>query len=38
MIKGIVNTVLTGPGLVLIQSMNETTFTNSMQANKMYRR
>jgi len=36
--EGIFNTVLTGPGLVLIQSMNETKFKKAMVANKMYRR
>jgi len=36
--EGIFNTVLTGPGLVLIQSMDNNTFLQAMQANKMYRR
>lgn len=36
--EGIFNTVLKGPGLVLIQSMNEVTFKKSMQADKIWRR
>jgi len=36
--EGIFNTTLTGPGLVLVQSMNETTFREALVANKLYRR
>lgn len=36
--EGIFNTTLTGPGLVLMQSMNENTFREAMVADKMYRR
>lgn len=36
--EGIFNTVLTGPGLVLVQSMNEVTFREALVANKLYRR
>mmetsp|Transcript_32349 Transcript_32349/g.74307 ORF Transcript_32349/g.74307 Transcript_32349/m.74307 type:complete len:201 (-) Transcript_32349:95-697(-) len=36
--EGIFNTTLTGPGLVLIQSMNEQTFKNAMVADKLISR
>jgi uncharacterized protein (AIM24 family) len=36
--EGIFNTILTGPGLVLVQSMNETTFKEALAFNKLYRR
>lgn len=36
--EGIFNTVLTGPGLVLIQSMSQETFRAALVANKLYRR
>ena len=36
--EGIFNTTLTGPGLVLVQSMSEQTFKDSLAANKLYRR
>lgn len=36
--EGIFNTTLTGPGLVLVQSMNEITFREALVANKLYRR
>jgi uncharacterized protein (AIM24 family) len=36
--EGFFNTTLTGPGLVIVQSMNETTFKEALTANKMYRR
>jgi uncharacterized protein (AIM24 family) len=36
--EGIFNTTLTGPGLVLVQSMNEITFREALVANKVYRR
>jgi uncharacterized protein (AIM24 family) len=36
--EGIFNTTLTGPGLVLIQSMNEIMFREALVADKMYRR
>ena len=36
--EGIFNTVLTGPGLVLVQSMNEQTFKDALAAQKLYRR
>lgn len=36
--EGIFNTTLTGPGLVLVQSMNEQTFKDALAAQKLYRR
>jgi len=36
--EGIFNTTLTGPGLVLVQSMNEIVFREALAANKIYRR
>ena len=36
--EGIFNTTLTGPGLVLVQSMNECTFREALAAQKLYRR
>lgn len=36
--EGIFNTTLTGPGLAIIQSMNEVTFREALVANKIYRR
>eukprot|EP00521_Asterionellopsis_glacialis_P001280 CAMPEP_0195250072 /NCGR_PEP_ID=MMETSP0706-20130129/2489_1 /TAXON_ID=33640 /ORGANISM="Asterionellopsis glacialis, Strain CCMP134" /LENGTH=254 /DNA_ID=CAMNT_0040301987 /DNA_START=17 /DNA_END=781 /DNA_ORIENTATION=- len=36
--EGIFNTTLTGPGLVIVQSMNETMFQEALVADKMYRR
>lgn len=36
--EGIFNTTLTGPGLVLVQSMNESTFREALAAQKLYRR
>lgn len=36
--EGIFNTTLTGPGLVVVQSMNEIVFRQALVANKMYRR
>ena len=36
--EGIFNTTLTGPGLVLVQSMNEIVFREALVANKIYRR
>lgn len=36
--EGIFNTTLTGPGLVLVQSMNELTFRDALAANKLYTR
>jgi uncharacterized protein (AIM24 family) len=36
--EGIFNTTLTGPGLVIVQSMNETVFRQALVANKIYRR
>jgi len=36
--EGIFNTTLTGPGLVLIQSMNEIVFREAMVSNKLYAR
>ena len=36
--EGIFNTTLTGPGLVLVQSMNEQTFRDALAAQKLYRR
>lgn len=36
--QGLYNTTLTGPGIVLAQSINEKTFLHALAANKMYRR
>jgi uncharacterized protein (AIM24 family) len=36
--EGFFNTTLTGPGLVIIQSMNDTVFREALVANKLYRR
>mmetsp|Transcript_38633 Transcript_38633/g.57437 ORF Transcript_38633/g.57437 Transcript_38633/m.57437 type:complete len:201 (-) Transcript_38633:82-684(-) len=36
--EGIFNTTLTGPGLVLVQTMNEIVWREAMIANKIYRR
>jgi len=36
--EGFFNTTLTGPGLVIIQSMNEEVFREALVANKMWRR
>jgi uncharacterized protein (AIM24 family) len=36
--EGIFNTTLTGPGLVVVQSMNETVFREALVAQKIYRR
>ena len=36
--EGFFNTTLKGPGLVIVQSMNETVFREAMIANKLYRR
>lgn len=36
--EGIFNTTLTGPGLVLVQTMNEIIFREALVANKIYRR
>ena len=36
--EGIFNTHLAGPGLVLVQSMNEVVFREALVANKLYRR
>lgn len=36
--EGIFNTTITGPGLVVVQSMNEITFKQALVANKLYRR
>lgn len=36
--EGIFNTELTGPGLIMIHSMNEATFTRALQAQKIWRR
>ena len=36
--EGFFNTTLTGPGLVIIQSMNETVFKAALVADKLYRR
>ena len=36
--EGVFNTTLTGPGLVIIQSMNESIFRQAMMAEKLYRR
>jgi uncharacterized protein (AIM24 family) len=36
--EGFFNTTLTGPGLVIVQSMNETVFREALVANKLYRR
>ena len=36
--EGFFNTTLKGPGLVIVQSMNETVFREAMTANKLYRR
>jgi uncharacterized protein (AIM24 family) len=36
--EGFFNTTLTGPGLVIVQSMNETVFREALTANKLYRR
>lgn len=36
--EGIFNTTITGPGLVVVQSMNEITFKKALIANKLYRR
>lgn len=36
--EGIFNTTLTGPGLVIMQSMNERLWLQAIAADKMYRR
>ncbi len=36
--EGIFNTTITGPGLVVVQSMNEIMFKKALVANKLYRR
>ncbi|GAX09678.1 hypothetical protein FisN_19Lh146 [Fistulifera solaris] len=36
--EGIFNTTITGPGLVVVQSMNELMFKQALVANKLYRR
>jgi uncharacterized protein (AIM24 family) len=36
--EGFFNTTLKGPGLVIVQSMNETVFREALTANKLYRR
>ena len=36
--EGIFNTTLTGPGLVIVQSMNPTVFKGALAAAKLYRR
>jgi uncharacterized protein (AIM24 family) len=36
--EGIFNTTVTGPGLVVIQSMNEQVFLQALAAEKLYRR
>jgi uncharacterized protein (AIM24 family) len=36
--EGIFNTTLTGPGLVIVSSMNETMFREALVAQKIYRR
>lgn len=36
--EGFFNTTLKGPGLVIVQSMNEAVFLQAMTANKLYRR
>jgi uncharacterized protein (AIM24 family) len=36
--EGIFNTTVTGPGLVIVQSMNETVFLQALAAQKLYRR
>lgn len=36
--EGIFNTTLTGPGLVVVQSMNKQMFLDALAANKIYRR
>lgn len=36
--EGIFNTTLTGPGLVIVQSMNQTMFREALAAQKLYRR
>ena len=36
--EGIFNTTLTGPGLVVVQSMNPEIFREALVANKIYRR
>lgn len=36
--EGIFNTTITGPGLVVVQSMNDITFKKALVANKLYRR
>lgn len=36
--EGFFNTTLTGPGLVILQSMNESTFRQALIANKVWRR
>jgi uncharacterized protein (AIM24 family) len=36
--EGIFNTTLTGPGLVVVQSMNETVFREALATQKIYRR
>lgn len=36
--EGIFNTTVTGPGLVIIQSMNEIVFLQALAAQKLYRR
>lgn len=36
--EGIFNTTLTGPGLVIVQSMSEAIFRQALVANKIYRR
>jgi uncharacterized protein (AIM24 family) len=36
--EGIFNSTITGPGLVIVQSMNQQMLLDSLAANKMYRR
>lgn len=36
--EGIFNAAVTGPGLVIVQSMNQTTFLGALAAEKLYRR
>lgn len=36
--EGIFNTTITGPGLVIVQSMNQLVFLQSLVAQKIYRR
>jgi uncharacterized protein (AIM24 family) len=36
--EGFFSTTLTGPGLVIVQSMNQNVFREALAATKMYRR